>query len=96
MKWRLFITPKVQAALRKFPPETKRYIREALGEICHDPWVGKPLRDDLEGLHSFRAKRFRIVYQIRHHEITIVVIAVGPREIIYEELATEWLSKQAT
>ena len=96
MKWRFFITPKVQAALRTFPPETKRYIREAFGEIRSDPWIGKPLRDELEGFHSFRAKRFRIVYQIRRHEITIVVIAVGPRETIYEELATEWLSKQAT
>ncbi|MBI3616344.1 MAG: type II toxin-antitoxin system RelE/ParE family toxin [Candidatus Omnitrophica bacterium] len=96
MKWRLFITPKVQAALRTFPPETKRYIREAFGEICRNPWVGKPLRDELEGFHSFRAKRFRIVYQIRRHEITVAVIAVGPRETIYEELTAERSSRRAT
>ena len=91
MKWRLFITPRVQAALRTFPPGTKRYIREALAEIGKDPWAGKPLRDELEGFYSFRAKRFRIIYQIQHHHITVVVIAVGPRETIYEELAGEIL-----
>ena len=89
MRWRLFITPKVQTVLRTFPPETKRYIREALGEICKDPWAGKPLRDELEGFHSFRAKRFRIVYQIQRHTITVVVIAVGPRGRIYEQLTAE-------
>jgi len=58
--------------------------------------VGKPLRDELEGFHSFRAKRFRIVYQIRHREITVVAIAVGPRETLYEELTAEaaWVSSK--
>jgi len=89
MTWRLVITPPVQAALRTFPPQTKRYIRQAFLELCRDPRQGKPLRDELAGLYSFRAKRFRIVYQIHHHTITVVVIAVGPRRTIYGELALE-------
>lgn len=93
MKWRLVITPKVQEALRKFPPETKRYIREGLGEISENPWIGKPLRDDLAEFHSFRAKRFRIVYQIRRHVIMVVIIAIGPRKTVYEELVAELRSR---
>ena len=89
MKWRFLITPKVQIALRTFPPETKRYIREALQEIRKDPWIGKPLRDELAGFHSFRARRFRIVYQIRRDTITVIVIGVGHRRTIYEELTAE-------
>ena len=89
MKWRLIITPKVQAALRTFPPQTKQYIRQAFDAICEDPWSGKPLHDELEGLHSFRAKRFRIVYRIQRQTIAVVVIGVGHRRSIYEELTTE-------
>ena len=89
MRWRLIITPRVQSSLRAFPPEAKRYIREALDEIRKDPWVGKPLRDELAGLHSFRTRRFRVIYQIQRHVVTVVVIAVGPRKTVYEELATE-------
>lgn len=83
------MTPKVEAALRFFPPQTKRTIREALEEIRSDPWVGKPLRDTLRGLYSFRARHFRIVYQIERRTVTVVVIAIGPRKTIYEELSTE-------
>lgn len=89
MKWRLTITPKVQTALRTFAPETKRYIRESFDEIRKDPFSGKLLRDELAGFYSFRAKRFRVVYQIGGHTVTVIVIAVGPREIVYEELAAE-------
>ena len=87
MKWRLVITPKVQEALRAFSPETKRYIRGALEDLVKDPWIGKPLRDELAQLYSFRAKRFRIVYQIERPIITVVVVGIGPRKTIYEKLA---------
>ena len=89
MKWRLFVVPKVQASLRNYSPETKRYIRQGFDEICRDPWIGKPLRDKLEGFHSFRARRFRIVYQIQRNIIAVIVVAVGPRETVYEQLAEE-------
>ena len=93
MKWRLVVTPKVQEALRAFPPETKRYIRGALEDLVKDPWIGKPLRDELARFYSFGAKRFRIVYQVERHIITVVVVGIGPRKIIYEKLAGEIRSK---
>lgn len=89
MIWRLRVTPKVQELPPVFPPDTKRYIRRAFDELVSDPWQGKPLRDELVGLHSFRAKRFRIVYQIKRDTATVMVVGVGPRETIYEELGAE-------
>ena len=89
MKWKLVITPKVQEALRSFPPETKRYIREALDDLQADPLRGKPLRDELVGFHSYRTRRFRIVYRIQRPTVTVVVIAIGHRSTIYEELSAE-------
>ncbi len=89
MKWHLIITPKVQNALRTIHPEIKYSIREAFDDIVHDPWIGKPLRDELSGFLSFRTRRFRIVYRIKRELITIVVVGVGPRKTIYEELAAE-------
>ncbi len=88
MKWRLVITPAVQSALSKFPSQTKRYIREALGEIQKNPWGGKPLRDELTGFFSFRAKRFRIVYRIERHTITVIVVSIGERKAVYKDLSS--------
>jgi len=87
--WRLVITPKVEGTLRTLPPQIKRYIRRALEDIRGNPEIGKPLRDELKGFYSFRARRFRIVYKIERHIITVVVVGIGPRKTIYEELIAE-------
>ncbi len=86
MKWKLVITPKVQEIIRTLAPKTKQYVRQALLEINRNPSAGKPLRDELAGLYSFRVRRFRIVYEIRHRVVTVIVIGIGRRETIYEEL----------
>jgi hypothetical protein len=46
--------------------------------------AGKPLKDEIEGLRSFRVSRFRIIYRIGNRK-EIQVIVIGPRERIYEE-----------
>ena len=89
MTWRLVVRPKIETLLRSLPPEIKRYVRASFEEIRKDPWIGKPLRDELAGLYSFRVKRFRIVYQIQHQIITVMVVGLGPRRTIYRELTAE-------
>jgi len=65
-------------------PEIKRKIKGSLQTLLAEPHVGKPLREELEGFRSFRVSRIRIVYQIDSIG-EIQVIAIGPRERIYEE-----------
>ena len=92
MKLRLVILPEVQLSLRSFPPQTKRYIRQALLAISQNPESGKPLREELSGFYSFPTKRFRIVYQIQSHAKMISVVGIGPRATIYEELGDRFKS----
>ncbi|MBI4226973.1 MAG: hypothetical protein HY600_01715, partial [Candidatus Omnitrophica bacterium] len=40
------------------------------------------------GLLAVRAKRFRVVYQLQTTRRTVIVVAVGPRDTIYEHLAS--------
>ena len=47
--------------------------------------MGKSLRDEFEGLRSFRVGRFRIVYGIASRDRTVDIVAIGPRSRIYEE-----------
>lgn len=65
-------------------PHLKRKARAAFKLILDDPISGKALKDELEGLRSFRVARFRIIYRTAGKEI-VEVIAVGPRKTIYEE-----------
>jgi mRNA interferase RelE/StbE len=70
--------------LRGFHPELKRKIKGSLKHIAAEPDSGKPLKEELEGLRSLRVSRIRIVYQIAEPR-EIQIIAMGPRERIYEE-----------
>ena len=70
--------------IRGLHPEIKRKIKGSLKHIITEPNSGKSLKEELEGLRSFRVSRLRIVYRIDEPK-EIQVIAIGPRERIYEE-----------
>jgi mRNA interferase RelE/StbE len=82
-QYQLRVTDEMARFIRSIHPELKRKIKGALKIISSSPDAGKALRDDLAGLRSFPVSRFRIIYRIG--ERTIEIIAVGPRERIYEE-----------
>lgn len=80
---RLRIPDEVAALIRGLHPDLKRKVRSALDDILLDPTIGKTLRDELAGLRSCRVTRFRIIYRVAGN--VIEVVAVGPRQTIYEE-----------
>ncbi len=74
----------VAALIRNLHPHLKKKVKTSLQTIVSDPYSGKPLRDELSGLRSFRVSRFRIIYRISGKKL-IEIVAIGPRECIYEE-----------
>jgi mRNA-degrading endonuclease RelE of RelBE toxin-antitoxin system len=75
-------------------PARKRSIRESLRAIAADPSVGKPLREDLAGLSSYRVGSLRIVYSIEAPPKVVHVVAIGPRRTVYEEIERELLRRR--
>lgn len=70
--------------LLRLHPEIKRSIRKALDGLAQDPYMGKPLKQELEGLWSLPVSHHRIIYQVDLRSITVVFI--GPRRDVYERL----------
>jgi mRNA interferase RelE/StbE len=81
---RLTVPRRVKELIRKMHPDLKKRIRASLEVILSEPDSGKLLVEELSGLRSFRVKSFRIIYRIKEPE-TIEIVAIGPRERIYEE-----------
>ncbi|MDH4028925.1 MAG: type II toxin-antitoxin system RelE/ParE family toxin [Nitrospirota bacterium] len=69
--------------IRTLHPELRKKIRAGLNAILVNPVAGKALRDELAGLRSFRVGRSRIIYRAGKNVIELV--AIGPRERIYED-----------
>jgi len=74
----------VAELIRNLHPVIKRKVKASLQRILKDPGAGKSLKDELEGLRSFRMGRMRIIYRLSGREI-IEVVTIGPRKTIYEE-----------
>jgi mRNA interferase RelE/StbE len=65
-------------------PSLKKKVKACLKIILSEPYSGKMLIDELSGLRSFRISSFRIIYRIKEPG-QIELVAIGPRERIYEE-----------
>jgi len=77
--------------LRHLHPDLKRSVRKALDDLASDPFLGKPLQDELAGLWSLPVARYRLIYPV--DEADIAVVFLGPRRTVYERLR-ELLTKQ--
>ncbi len=54
------------------------------GGLADNPHrVGRPLRFDLEGMHSARRGDFRIIYEINDDQHAVTVVAIDHRSDVY-------------
>ncbi|MBI5025952.1 MAG: type II toxin-antitoxin system RelE/ParE family toxin [Nitrospirae bacterium] len=85
--YKLRVPDDVTSLIRNMHPHLRRKVKTSLQMILSDPNSGKELKDELSGLRSFRVSRFRIIYRISRISSMkeIEIIAIGPRERIYEE-----------
>ena len=55
--------------------------------ITENPAQGEPLKEELREYRKYKVRRFRIVYRIDRKARKILIMSVGHRRAIYEELA---------
>ena len=87
--FQVVIPPHVSGVIRSLHPDLKRSIRSAIRAIAADPTCGIPLHRERDGLWKFRVRRFRIVYAVHRKSKTIQLMAVGPRQTLYEHLTAQ-------
>ena len=81
---KLYVPDSVASLIRSLHPQLKKKVRASLETILSDPAAGKELQEELIGLRSFRVSRYRVIYRISTGR-RIEIVAIGPRERIYEE-----------
>jgi mRNA interferase RelE/StbE len=83
MTYKLKVPDDIAEVVCGMHPHLKRKVKASLKLILEDPGEGKELNNELAGLRSFHVGRFRIIYRAKRKIIEIV--AIGPRDRIYEE-----------
>jgi mRNA interferase RelE/StbE len=60
------------------------YLDERIAGRADPRRFGKGLRSDLAGLWRYRVGAYRIICQIKDHELIVLVISVGHRKNVYD------------
>ena len=85
MSYEVEITPEGLRHLNRLPAKVREAVLEAVfGTIAEDPHrAGKPLRGELEGLHSARRGPFRVIYEIDDRQHVVLIHRAQHRRTAY-------------
>ena len=76
-----------KTASKNFKKLDKRYqsaASKAIDRLAKNPQIGIPLTGDLKGYYKLRFSRYRIIYQIQHQILTIIIFDIRHRKEVYK------------
>lgn len=79
------VTIKASAAqqLARVDATARRAVIEQIDRLATEPHVGTALKGELAGVRRVRVGAYRIVFEVRHHELIVLVLRVGHRSSVY-------------
>ena len=85
MKYTVILLRQAEKYYKKLQWKFKAQVQEYLTSLEAEAFLGKRLHGDLKDYCSLRVgRRLRIIYSISEKDKTVHVVAVGPRETIYQ------------
>ena len=82
-RYTIIIAPRARKEIDKLQPKIKERIGNALLLLAEDPFLGKALKADLDGLYSYRVGDYRIIYDIVRRSLIVQVLKVMHRREVY-------------
>ena len=79
MKYHLVVPKKVQRDIARIDAHYRARIFKALLALETNPYLGKKLAGEYALQRSYMVWPYRIVYEIKSHELVVIVIRVGHR-----------------
>ena len=69
--------------LSDIPQPMRTRLVHAIDRLAEQPLAGSALKGSLTGLRRLRVGDYRIVYEVMHHEVAVLVIRVAHRSEAY-------------
>ena len=84
--WRVELTSPAVRDLGRIPPRYAVAIVEFLTAMLpiNPPQLGRPMHNELEGLHSARRGAYRVLYRIDHDQHAAFVLRIDHRGRVYK------------
>jgi mRNA interferase RelE/StbE len=84
--YRLSYTAEAHSQINELIPKIQRQLKAAIERIAEHPDIGKRLVRELSGYWSYSSGDYRVIYQVFHKEVVVLIVTVGDRKNVYEKL----------
>ena len=82
--YQLRLKPSAKKQLKRLNKKDKIKISKVFLELQKNPFIGKKLEGKFKGSYSLRIWPYRIIYEIYHQQLLIIVIRIGHRGGVYK------------
>lgn len=83
MGYSLKIKASAAKALRRIDKPERLRLISAIDRLANEPTAGGVLKGEFSGLRRLRVADYRIIYEVIHNELTVLVVRVGHRREVY-------------
>ena len=83
MSYSLKIKASAAKALSRIDKPDRLRLFAAIDRLAEEPTAGGVLKGEFSGLRRLRVGDYRIIYEVIHNELTILVVRIGHRREIY-------------
>lgn len=84
MLYQVVIPKRIEKKLNKLDYKHRLRIINALESLGRDPYIGKKLEGEYQGVWSCRVWPYRIIYEIKKFELVVLIINIGHRQGVYK------------
>ncbi len=84
MSYSIRIKAKAARELRRVPKPERLRIIQAVDSLRENPLRGGVLKGDLRGLRRLRVGQYRVVYEVQHTALIVLVVRVAHRRSAYD------------
>ncbi len=83
MSFSIKIKASAAKSLSRIPTAERSRLIQAIDRLRREPLAGGTLKGEFSGLRRLRVGDYRIVYEVLHEQITVLVVRIGHRREVY-------------
>lgn len=83
MSFSIKIKASAAKSLSRIPKAERSRLLHAIDRLRQEPLAGGSLKGEFSGLRRLRIGEYRIVYEVLHEQVTVLVVRIGHRREVY-------------
>ncbi len=83
MRYSIEVVPSARKALARLPLPMRRRVQVAIDQLADNPFPAGVKKLQGEDAYRIRVGDYRVIYEVQHGRLTILVIRIGHRREVY-------------